>query len=50
MCLVAINIYGGYNEEDGLIINKNVSNSTVFNGSWFTYIKVDLKRRRIFDG
>lgn len=48
MCIVAVACYSGYNEEDSLVWNKATSERLKFNGSWFTYDKVELEKNETF--
>jgi DNA-directed RNA polymerase beta subunit len=48
MCIVAVACYSGYNEEDSLVWNKATSERLKFNGSWFTYDKVELEKNEDF--
>jgi DNA-directed RNA polymerase II subunit RPB2 len=48
MCTVAVACYSGYNEEDSLVWNKATSERGKFNGSWFTYDKVELEKNEQF--
>ena len=48
MCIVAVACYSGYNEEDSLVWNKTTSEHLKFNGSWFTYDKIELEKNEKF--
>lgn len=48
MCNVAVACYTGYNEEDSQVWNKTTSERLKFNGSWFTYDKVELEKNEQF--
>jgi DNA-directed RNA polymerase II subunit RPB2 len=48
MCTVAVLCYSGFNEEDSLVWNKATSERLKYNGSWFTYDKVELEKNEQF--
>jgi len=47
-CIVAIDIYGGFNQEDSLIVNKGAIDRGLFNGCKFTFKKTSLEQREEF--
>lgn len=48
MCTVAVMCYSGFNEEDSSAWNKTTSERLKYNGSWFTYDKVELEKNEQF--
>lgn len=46
-CMVAMMIYLGYNQEDSVIINKASVERGLFDGSKFTFEKIELEQKEI---
>lgn len=47
-CIVAIQINGGFNQEDSLIVSKGAVDRGLFNGCKFTFYKTELEQREEF--
>lgn len=45
--MVAISIYGGYNQEDSLIVNRSSVDRGMFDAAHFTYDKVEIEQNEI---
>jgi DNA-directed RNA polymerase beta subunit len=47
-CMVAVTIYGGYGQEDSLIVNKSSIDCGMFNASYYTYERAELDKGEQF--
>lgn len=47
-CIIAIQIYSGYNQEDSIILNKGAVDRGMFAGIYFTYSKCELEKGEYF--
>jgi DNA-directed RNA polymerase II subunit RPB2 len=47
-CIIAIQIYSGYNQEDSIILNKSAVQRGLFDGAHFTYEKSELEKNEQF--
>jgi DNA-directed RNA polymerase beta subunit len=47
-CIIAIQIYSGYNQEDSIILNKSAVQRGMFDGVHFTYEKSELEKNEQF--
>jgi DNA-directed RNA polymerase beta subunit len=47
-CIIAIQIYSGYNQEDSIILNKSAVQRGLFDGVHFTYEKSELEKNEQF--
>lgn len=47
-CIIAVQIYSGYNQEDSIILNKSSIQRGLFDGVHFTYEKSELEKNEQF--